>query len=99
MDINETREAIKLMEDFIKDGVIQHRKQQSNSTWIDGANPGWNFITYEYRKKRIPQTGYITDYSNEFGRVYHTEADAKIALNTVREGARVIKWIEVLDDE
>lgn len=101
MDVNETRRATEVMLDFVKTGVAQYQKHNAinENHWDDCINPRWDFITYKYRKKRVPQTRYITKYKYKWGNHYATKREAECGLDTSREGARVIKWVEVIEDE
>ena len=45
----ELEEMIKVMENFKRDGEIEHREKWTNNEWEKSTTPTWDWKTYEYR--------------------------------------------------
>ena len=52
MNIEETKEAIRVMQAFVDGKEVQY--EVPNKEWITTDQPAWNFISYTYRIKPTP---------------------------------------------
>lgn len=97
MNIEETKEAIKVMQAFV-DGKIVQYKQPALDCWYDlvDINPIWNWGCVNYRIKPEPKEIWVNEYDGCWGIVHGTKEEAKNRAD--RDATRkAVRYREVME--